>query len=431
MSISDDLHEAVAAIDGASPDRVVASVLERRSRRRARRRGAQGVLAGVAVVVALAVTAAVVQRTPEPTELTSAGADPSTSVDPSPTAEPVLPSSLDQADVDAAWRDLPPGPLGERIEFASAWTGRELVVWGGLGWTPEGAEVVLDDGAAYDPASGTWRSLPTAPGPGRAGAVAVWTGEEVLVLGGREGTTVLDDGLAYDPELDRWRTLPAGPLDGRLPQAATWAGDRVVVTLVRPEAGDPDGAVASFAPTSGAWTLISSPGDFNRSALVTTADIGVVLLTGLVDDMNTSVRPDVAVHRLAGDRWEAAAGAPGVLPQAFGAAAVGGGLVVVDHDRRSAIADSALAWRQVEQSPTDGSGCDPQVVAVEDVAIFWQCGGTAAIDASGRWVPLSRTTGVQPRDTAVVSTGDVLLVWGRDFDAHRTVLRSLDLSVLR
>ena len=81
------------------------------------------------------------------------------------TVPDLLPGTLDQSAVDAAWRDLPPGPLGERIEVAGAWTGQELVVWGGLGWSSDGAELSLGDGAAFDPATGSWRALPPAPGP--------------------------------------------------------------------------------------------------------------------------------------------------------------------------------------------------------------------------------------------------------------------------
>ncbi|MEZ5231368.1 MAG: kelch repeat-containing protein [Acidimicrobiales bacterium] len=60
--------------------------------------------------------------------------------------------------------------------------------------------------------------MATAPIAGRSGAAVVWTGDELLIWGGyvydgRERP--LDDGAAYDPITDSWRTLPAAPIAGR------------------------------------------------------------------------------------------------------------------------------------------------------------------------------------------------------------------------
>jgi hypothetical protein len=65
-----------------------------------------------------------------------------------------------------------------RWTHAGVWTGRELIVWGGMDDVN-----LLDTGARYDPASNTW--TPTAAGPpARSGHAAVWSGEEMLVWGG-------------------------------------------------------------------------------------------------------------------------------------------------------------------------------------------------------------------------------------------------------
>jgi hypothetical protein len=388
-------------------------------------------LAAVALMGVLAGITVAIRQAPGDTEVASTATDPEPATGPPSTGAPTLPGTLDQSAVDAAWSDLPAGPLGDRTEVASAWTGQELIVWGGLGWTSDDAEMSLGDGAAFDPATSTWRPLPPAPGPARAGAVAVWTGDEVLIVGGRDDGTILNDAVAYDPEEDTWRRLPAGPSIG-VAQTATWADDRVVVTFVEPEAGGPRGAVATLAPASGTWTTLPSPVDFNRSALVTTGDQSVVLLTGLVDDLNASVRPDVGVHRLIGQDWEAAPAVPSLLPQAFAATAVDDSIVVVDHYRSSAWADPDVSWRPLEPAPTAGSNCKARLVTAGAVAIFSQCGQTAAVDASGQWLPLTPSTGVDPFQPVVVSTGDQLLVWGRDIDAHQPVpvMRSLDLSIL-
>jgi hypothetical protein len=92
------------------------------------------------------------------------------------------------------WRSLPAAPLSARSEPGAAWTGRELVVWGGFA-SFEGS---LGDGAAYDPEAGGWRALaPTVLRP-RVGHVAAWDGSALVVWGGDDGV-VYDDGAAWTP----------------------------------------------------------------------------------------------------------------------------------------------------------------------------------------------------------------------------------------
>jgi hypothetical protein len=52
-----------------------------------------------------------------------------------------------------------------------------------------------DDGAAYDPNSNRWRPLATAPVPGRAMPLTVWTGDRALFIGGMN--------LGDQPRMDR------------------------------------------------------------------------------------------------------------------------------------------------------------------------------------------------------------------------------------
>lgn len=81
-------------------------------------------------------------------------------------------------------------PLTPRSGAAMAATSKELIVWGGRqGSTSHG------DGATYDPATGIWATLPSAGAPSpRRCATAVWTGQELIVWGGMSGTTALPNG---------------------------------------------------------------------------------------------------------------------------------------------------------------------------------------------------------------------------------------------
>jgi Kelch motif len=100
------------------------------------------------------------------------------------------------------WRRLPAMETG-RMQAVGAWTGSRLLVWGGeLG---RQALVVVRTGFAFDPGTDSWARLPQAPIQGRIDPVAAWTGRELIVWGGvgaRDGGTPerLADGASLTPQ---------------------------------------------------------------------------------------------------------------------------------------------------------------------------------------------------------------------------------------
>jgi len=145
-----------------------------------------------------------------------------------------------------SWRRLPRPPVAEPAMVA--WTGHELIGWGGAGgaaynpathrwrtlpaapflgaaaWTgPELIAVSRARAAAFVPGEG-WHALPPLPEP-RDGATAVWDGSELLVIGGADAPTV---GFAYSPGANSWRRL--APMDsGRAHAAVVWTGKHVLL----------------------------------------------------------------------------------------------------------------------------------------------------------------------------------------------------------
>lgn len=131
--------------------------------------------------------------------------------------------------VSEKWRVIAPSPIGGRERASAVWTGRDVLIWGG--WA-DGK--YLNDGAAYDPRSDSWHPIPPGPIPGRAGAAAAWTGVEMLVWGSAnekfDGVgNGLVDGAAYNPATHTWRRLSAAPLEPRLGWRAAWSNGRLVV----------------------------------------------------------------------------------------------------------------------------------------------------------------------------------------------------------
>ena len=74
------------------------------------------------------------------------------------------------------------------------WTGQQLIIWGGY----DGSQS-HSDGGLYNPAANTWTAPANFPSP-RYLHTAVWTGRQMLVSGGANNSaTYLGDNHAYTP----------------------------------------------------------------------------------------------------------------------------------------------------------------------------------------------------------------------------------------
>ena len=123
--------------------------------------------------------------------------------------------------VTGRWRPLSASPLAPREAPLGVWTGRRLIIAGGLGFFTDAQGVqrstVLRTAGAWNPATNTWRLIAPMPG-GREGTPALWTGRQVLMFGTQARI------LIYTPATNRWRISPrpAGlPSVGRRGPAAT------------------------------------------------------------------------------------------------------------------------------------------------------------------------------------------------------------------
>jgi N-acetylneuraminic acid mutarotase len=124
------------------------------------------------------------------------------------------------------WRVISATSAPKAKNYATAvWTGTEMLVWGGYDGT-----YYLNSGGRYDPATDTWHPISTLGAPsGRAGHAAVWTGTEMIVWGGYDGT-YLKSGGRYDPVTDTWRLISiAKEPTGRSAFTAVWSGSEMVI----------------------------------------------------------------------------------------------------------------------------------------------------------------------------------------------------------
>jgi N-acetylneuraminic acid mutarotase len=113
-----------------------------------------------------------------------------------------------------------------RDGHTAIWTGSEMIVWGGFNGTS-----VLNTGGRYTPSTDSWTatSLTNAPRT-RAQHTAVWTGSEMIVWGGGTLGGVLDTGGRYNPVTNTWTTTSTTNVPtGRIGHSAVWTGSEMIV----------------------------------------------------------------------------------------------------------------------------------------------------------------------------------------------------------
>jgi len=232
-----DLSERLRPLAAAPPPDGGGGLDELRAQAGRRRRHKRVAVVGLSALLIVAIVAGVaVARS------TSRSAPPVTA-GPLPTVPSVGAAALARGH----WTTIPVAPISPRIDPVQVWTGRELIVWGGIEVSPVGG--VTNDGAAYDPAAHRWRRIAPAPLSPRASASGVWTGSELVVWGGQlAGNRPAGDGAAYDPATNRWRVLPPSPLSPRLRATLLWTGHQVLVL-----GGLTSSPSTSGSSSSGVW----------------------------------------------------------------------------------------------------------------------------------------------------------------------------------
>jgi hypothetical protein len=262
-----------------------------------------------------------------------------------------------------------------RVGHFSVWTGREVLVWGGRG--PGAATSSFGDGIRFDPQTGELRAMSRIDAPTarfQEGDTAVWTGHEMLVLGGRNAQGLLRDVSGYSPSLDRWRVLSSAGA-ARAPLTALATGGEVLV-LDRTAAGVealrllPGGF---SAPAGVAATAIRA----GHSALWTGAE---VIVWGGADESD-EVRADGYRYVPTRARWRA----------------------VRDAGRAHARRAHTAVWSSSEMLVFGGQDRGGHALASP----------VSYVPALDAWRPLREADAPVARFGHVaVWTGDAMLVWG-------------------
>lgn len=174
-----------------------------------------------------------------------------------------------------AWTRVPDPPLSPRERPVAAHVGGEAVFVGGYGGPPcpPNADCAMPeeayerDGAAYDPATNTWRRIADAPRALSAWAPAAVVGEHLYIA---TGPTL----LAWDSIEDSWHEVRP-PREAR-PSFLVPDGDRLVLASGSDEYGvRPDHVLDT---STGAWAILpEDPLKPSFDRIITSTPHGLVL----------------------------------------------------------------------------------------------------------------------------------------------------------
>ncbi len=283
-----------------------------------------------------------------------------------------------------------------RQNHTAVWTGSEMLVWGG--WD---GSIVLNTGGRYDPATDSWAGISTAGAPSRRRFhTAVWTGNEMIVWGGLSGSNFINTGGRYDPKNDSWEGVSAtNAPTGRNQHTAVWTGSQMLVW------GGYGGALVNtggrYDPVNDSWASIATtdaPSGREKHTAVWTGSEMIVwggYVGGSVNSyVNTGGRYDpandtwVAISSLAPDgRIGHTAVWTGSEMIVWGGA--NDGNVFATGGRYDPIADK---WYQVNSVTDPGMRVHHTAVWTGSEMIVWGgSDGVGYLDTGGRYNPVNDT----------------------------------------
>lgn len=206
------------------------------------------------------------------------------------------------------WVRTAESPLSARNDAALAWTGKEIIVFGGWKFfCPPTASCIgpsdppFRDGAAYNPLTDSWRKIADAPA-GITGNSNVTVGSDIFVFGRDDSVGSAPRLLQYRSSLDRWDAveLPAN-LTG-IAMAA--AGSNVLVYDRTDERGSTGDWL--FNTTTTQWTQL--PEDplgpsFNRQYVALGDDLYLFAKALTASPGGASGPSYLRAARLRGQQW--------------------------------------------------------------------------------------------------------------------------------
>ena len=320
------------------------------------------------------------------------------------------------------WQAVPDGPLSARESALGLWTGSEVLVLGGSDSDPcpPNASCVATsdppraDGAAYDPQRRSWRRIATAPAGFEFATGAVVRGR-AYVLGynaaARRGPTRVF--LRYRIAANRWRRLAPPGRDDRVFYRLVAAGDHVVAVR------DGHGRRSLLVLERGRWRPLPRDG-LGRSSSRVAAWSGDELVSFACgpSDGNAPCLTRAAAFSFATRTWRRLPDSG--IQMLVGVWMPGGAGRLVnptlggrEHPNGGILDVAAGTWSALPNPPSENDWEGTGVVTA-DGATYGAPGGYVLDMASGAWLRIPRLPYVQSR-TVVAAGRDLFVLGGARF----------------
>jgi hypothetical protein len=200
----------------------------------------------------------------------------------------------------------PSGAPTARQAFSSVWTGTELIVWGGYNGT---LNLDTNTGGRYNPATNSWSATQTTNAPQlRDSHTAVWTGTRMVIWGGGdEAFAPKDTGGRYDPAMNTWQATSTAQRNptARLFHTAVWSGSRMIVWGGWNGGNSDLDTGALYDPTGDAWTTVTPTGAPSPRDLHTAVWTGATMVVWGGEDNNAVPQNTGGRYNPAGNSWSA------------------------------------------------------------------------------------------------------------------------------
>jgi N-acetylneuraminic acid mutarotase len=199
------------------------------------------------------------------------------------------------------------GAPSPRESFSAVWTGSEMIVWGGYNGT---MNLDTNTGGRYTPATNSWTATTTTNAPElRDSHTGVWTGTKMVIWGGGNEVFVpKNTGGRYDPTTNSWlATATSNNAAARLYHTAVWSGTRMIIFGGWNGTKDLDTG-ALYDPGGDSWTATPKSGTPTARDGHSAVWTGSLMVIWGGEDDNTIAQDTGA--RFDGTSWSATA-APG------------------------------------------------------------------------------------------------------------------------
>jgi hypothetical protein len=315
-----------------------------------------------------------------------------------------------------------------------------MIVWGGneAHWSSLQQDHLLNDGATYDPKDGTWlktrdpNDFQEGPFRGRRNHVAVWTGKEMIIWGGRgEDYEQLSDGSRYVPG-DRvtnignqWFPMAPPPFPAPETVEGVWTGSELVLVMGMsrdPSTNELVTVAAAYNNQADTWRMLPTPPlptTYGAKLLSIGGTVALVRTTGFGRSPSPP-QPLVELFDTRSERWSVVQDFQLDIETQLDAVSAGRHLLVFVGFTRTPDATSVAinvdseAVRPIRKAPPDVALANPVWSGKE--VLFWpQKDGAAYNPETDQW----RELPAPPRthnDFAVqgVWADDKVIAWGSD-----------------